>query len=327
MRLHIKILTTTLLFVSQFLINSASYAQDNYPNKPIRIVVAYPAAGSTDVIARLFGQELSAKLGQPVVIDNKAGAGTLIGTEFVIRAAPDGYTLFMGTPATVITPLLHKTPTYDAIKDLQPISLATTQPMGVLVSNKLGVSSISELVKYAQAHPGKVNFASSGNGSAQHLAAEALNDSAKINMLHIPYKGAGTAINDLVSGRIDVMITSLVGNMMDYVSEGRIKLIATTGPERSGFLPKTPTVAEGGVPNFGIRAWTALFAPANTPPAVIAKLNQAMEAIKKDGVVQKKIESQAMDVTIGSPEEVSKMLSAERDFYGAILKRTNAKLD
>ena len=327
MRLHIKILTATLLFVSQFLINSASHAQDNYPNKPIRIVVAYPAAGSTDVIARLFGQELSAKLGQPVVIDNKAGAGTLIGTEFVIRAAPDGYTLFMGTPATVITPLLHKTPTYDAIKDLQPISLATTQPMGVLVSNKLGVSSISELVKYAQAHPGKVNFASSGNGSAQHLAAEALNDSAKINMLHIPYKGAGTAINDLVSGRIDVMITSLVGNMMDYVSEGRIKLIATTGPERSGFLPKTPTVAEGGVPNFGIRAWTALFAPANTPPAVIAKLNQAMEAIKKDGVVQKKIESQAMDVTIGSPEEVRKMLSAERDFYGAILKRTNAKLD
>jgi tripartite-type tricarboxylate transporter receptor subunit TctC len=327
MRLHIKILTTTLLFVSQFLTNSASYAQDNYPNKPIRIVVAYPAAGSTDVIARLFGQELSAKLGQPVVIDNKAGAGTLIGTEFVIRAAPDGYTLFMGTPATVITPLLHKTPTYDAIKDLQPISLATTQPMGVLVSNKLGVSSIAELVKYAQAHPGKVNFASSGNGSAQHLAAEALNDSAKIDMLHIPYKGAGTAINDLVSGRIDVMITSLVGNMMDYVSEGRIKLIATTGPERSGFLPKTPTVAEGGVPNFGIRAWTALFAPANTPPAVIAKLNQAMEAIKKDGVVQKKIESQAMDVTIGSPEEVSKMLSAERDFYGAILKRTNAKLD
>ena len=327
MRLHIKILTTTLLFVSQFLINSASYAQDNYPNKPIRIVVAYPAAGSTDVIARLFGQELSAKLGQPVVIDNKAGAGTLIGTEFVIRAAPDGYTLFMGTPATVITPLLHKTPTYDAIKDLQPISLATTQPMGVLVSNKLGVSSISELVKYAQAHPGKVNFASSGNGSAQHLAAEALNDSAKIEMLHIPYKGAGTAINDLVSGRIDVMITSLVGNMMDYVSEGRIKLIATTGPERSGFLPKTPTVAEGGVPNFGIRAWTALFAPANTPPAIIAKLNQAMEAIKNDGVVQKKIESQAMDVTIGSPEEVRKMLSAERDFYGAILKRTNAKLD
>ena len=327
MRLHIKILTTTLLFVSQFLINSASYAQDNYPNKPIRIVVAYPAAGSTDVIARLFGQELSAKLGQPVVIDNKAGAGTLIGTEFVIRAAPDGYTLLMGTPATVITPLLHKTPTYDAIKDLQPISLATTQPMGVLISNKLGVSSIQELVKYAQAHPGKVNFASSGNGSAQHLAAEALNDSAKINMLHIPYKGAGTAINDLVSGRIDVMITSLAGNMMDYVSEGRIKLIATTGPERSSFLPKTPTVTEGGVPNFGIRVWTALFAPANTPPAVIAKLNQAMEAIKKDGAVQKKIESQAMDVTIGSPEEVSKMLSAERNFYGAILKRTNAKLD
>ncbi|MEY3739718.1 MAG: hypothetical protein RLZZ192_394, partial [Pseudomonadota bacterium] len=294
MRLNIKILTTSLLFLSQFLGFGVSQAQDNYPNKPIRIVVAYPAAGSTDIVARLFGQELSTKLGQPVVIDNKAGAGTLIGTEFVIRAAPDGYTLFMGTPATVITPLLHKTPTYDAVKDLQPISLATTQSMGVLVSNKLGVASIPELVKYAQANPGKVNFASSGNGSAQHLAAEALNDSAKINMLHIPYKGAGNAINDLVSGRIDVMITSLVGNMMDYVAEGRIKLIATTGPERSSFLTNVPTVTEGGVPNFGIRTWTALFAPANTPPAIIAKLNQAMEAIRKDGIVQKKIEAQAM---------------------------------
>lgn len=327
MRLNIKVLTSTLLFLSQVLGFGSSYAQDSYPNKPIRIVVAYPAAGSTDIVARLFGQELSTKLGQPVVIDNKAGAGTLIGTEFVIRAAPDGYTLFMGTPATVITPLLHKTPTYDAVKDLQPISLATTQSMGVLVSNKLGVASIPELVKYAQANPGKVNFASSGNGSAQHLAAEALNDSAKINMLHIPYKGAGNAINDLVSGRIDVMITSLVGNMMDYVAEGRIKLIATTGPERSSFLTNVPTVTEGGVPNFGIRTWTALFAPANTPPAIIAKLNQAMEAIKKDGVIQKKIEAQAMDVTIMSPAAVSKMLVEERDFYGAILKRTNAKLD
>jgi tripartite-type tricarboxylate transporter receptor subunit TctC len=327
MRLNLKVLTSTLLFLSQFLGFGSSYAQDSYPNKPIRIVVAYPAAGSTDIVARLFGQELSTKLGQPVVIDNKAGAGTLIGTEFVIRAAPDGYTLFMGTPATVITPLLHKTPTYDAVKDLQPISLATTQSMGVLVSNKLGVASIPDLIKYAQANPGKVNFASSGNGSAQHLAAEALNDSAKINMLHIPYKGAGNAINDLVSGRIDVMITSLVGNMMDYVADGRIKLIATTGPERSSFLTNTPTVAEGGVPNFGIRTWTALFAPANTPPAIIAKLNQAMEAIKKDGIVQKKIEAQAMDVTIGTPADVSKMLVEERDFYGAILKRTNAKLD
>ena len=327
MRLNIKVLTSTLLFLSQVLGFGSSYAQDSYPNKPIRIVVAYPAAGSTDIVARLFGQELSTKLGQPVVIDNKAGAGTLIGTEFVIRAAPDGYTLFMGTPATVITPLLHKTPTYDAVKDLQPISLATTQSMGVLVSNKLGVASIPELVKYAQANPGKVNFASSGNGSAQHLAAEALNDSAKINMLHIPYKGAGNAINDLVSGRIDVMITSLVGNMMDYVAEGRIKLIATTGPERSSFLTNVPTVTEGGVPNFGIRTWTALFAPANTPPAIIAKINQALEAIKKDGVIQKKIEAQAMDVTIMSPAAVSKMLVEERDFYGAILKRTNAKLD
>jgi tripartite-type tricarboxylate transporter receptor subunit TctC len=261
------------------------------------------------------------------LVENRAGAGTLIGTESVIKAAPDGYTLFWGTPATVITPLLHKNPTYDVLKDLQPVSLATTQSMGVLVSANIGINSVSELIKYAKANPGKVNFASSGNGSAQHLAAEALNDAAKINMLHIPYKGAGVALNDLVAGRVDVMITSLVGNMMEQVKEGRIKLIATTGPERSSTLSNIPTVAEGGVPNFGIRTWTAVFAPVNTPPEVVAKLNRAVAEIQKDGQIQKKIESLAMDVSVGSPQELSTMLAKESDFYSVILKRTNTKLD
>ena len=319
----IKVLLALLpLWVSQ-----AAVAAPDYPNKPIRIVVAYAPGGSTDIIARLFAQELGTKLGQSVLVENRAGAGTLIGTDSVIRATPDGYTLFWGTPATVITPLLHKKPTYDALKDLAPVTLATTQSMGVLVAEKLGVNSMAELIAYAKANPGKVNFASSGNGSAQHLAAEALNDAAKIDMHHIPYKGAGVALNDLVAGRVDVMITSLVGNMMEYVNEGRIKLVATTGPERNAVLSKIPTVAEGGVPNFGIRTWTALFAPPGTPANVIEKLNNAMAEIQKDGNIQKKIESQAMDVTVVTPKETSQMLAKESALYADILKRTNTKLD
>lgn len=322
-----KIMIRAALALLPLWITQQAIASPDYPSKPIRIVVAYAPGGSTDIVARLFAQELSTKLGQPILVENRAGAGTLIGTDSVIKATPDGYTLFWGTPATVITPLLHKKPTYDVLKDLQPVALATTQSMGVLVSSSIGVSNISDLVRYAKANPGKVNFASSGNGSAQHLAAEALNDAAKINMLHIPYKGAGVALNDLVAGRVDVMITSLVGNMMEQVKDGRIKLIATTGPERSGSLSNIPTVAEGGVPNFGIRTWTAMFAPAHTPPEIVSKLNQAMAEIQKDGSIQKKIESQAMDVTVLSPKELSEMLARESLFYSAILQRTSTKLD
>ena len=322
-----KIITRAALVLLPLFGTQQVSANTDYPNKPIRIIVAYAPGGSTDIVARLFAQELGTKLGQPVLVENRAGAGTLIGTDSVIKAAPDGYTLFWGTPATVITPLLHKKPTYDVLKDLQPVSLATTQSMGVLVAGNIGVNNVSDLIKYAKANPGKVNFASSGNGSAQHLAAEALNDAANINMLHIPYKGAGVALNDLVAGRVDVMITSLVGNMMEQVKDGRIKLIATTGPERSSSLNNIPTVAEGGVPNFGIRTWTAVFAPANTPPAIVDKLNRAMTEIQKDGNIQKKIESQAMDVTVVSPKELSTMLAKESDFYSAILKRTSTKLD
>jgi len=322
-----KIITCTILAMLPLWAVQQASASPDYPNKPIRIVVAYAPGGPTDIVARFFAQELGTKLSQPVLVENRAGAGTLIGTDSVIKATPDGYTLFWGTPATVITPLLHQNPTYDALKDLQPVSLATTQSMGVLVSANIGINSVSELVRYAKANPGKVNFASSGNGSAQHLAAEALNDAAKINMLHIPYKGAGVALNDLVAGRVDVMITSLVGNMMEQVKDGRIKLIATTGPERSSTLNNIPTVAEGGVPNFGIRTWTAVFAPANTPSDVVAKLNRAVAEIQKDGQIQKKIESLAMDVSVGSPQELSTMLAKESDFYSVILKRTGTKLD
>lgn len=305
----------------------AAAQQTGYPNKPIRLIVAYAPGGSTDIVGRIFAQELSQKLGQSVVVENKPGGGTLPGTESVIRAPADGYTLLFGSPATVITPLLHAKRPYDVVQDLQAVSLATVQSMGVLVSPATGIGSIPELIKYAKANPGKLNFASSGNGSAQHLAAEALSNEAGIQMVHVPYKGAGQAINDLLSGQVQVMITSLVGSMTEQIKQGRLTLIATTGPARAPSLPNIPTVSEGGTKNFGILTWTALFAPSGLPKEVLARLNTAMIAIQRDGVVQKKIESQAMDVKVSTPLELSAMMAKERDFYGEIVKRTGARVD
>jgi tripartite-type tricarboxylate transporter receptor subunit TctC len=306
---------------------SAAAQQTDYPNKPIRIVVAYAPGGSTDVIGRMFAQELSQKLGQSVIVENRAGGGTLLGTDLVIRAPADGYTLLFGTPATVISPLLRKNPPYDAVKDLQAVSLATVQSMGVLVSPATGIRSIPDLIKYAKANPRKLNFASSGNGSAQHLAAESLSAEAGIEMTHVPYKGAGQALNDLLSGQVQVMITSLVGSMTEQVKQGNLTLIATTGPERTSALPLIPSVAEGGAPNFGIQTFTALFGPPGLPKDVLMRLNAAMNEIQSDGVVHKKIASQAMDVKVSTPKELSAMMEKESKFYGAIIKRTGAGID
>ncbi len=302
-------------------------ADVSYPNKAVRLIVAYAPGGSTDMIARLFAQGLSKHLGQNFIVENRAGGGTLVGTESVVLSQADGYTLLLGTPATVITPMLHRNKTYDVLKDLQAVSLTTSQVQGVTMSPTLGVNSIPELIKYAKANPGKVNFASTGNGSAGHLAAEALSDAAGIKMLHIPYKGTGTVLADLVAGRVHLMMTSLVPTTLEHVKHGRLKLIATTGASRSKATPDVPTVAEGGLPGFTIQTWTGLFAPAGTPKSVIGRLNQAMEAIQREGTIQKAIESQAIDVAISSPEEMHELLKKERGFYSNIIERTNAKID
>lgn len=302
-------------------------AEDSYPAKPVKVIVAYAPGGSTDIIGRLFAQELTKHLGQNFIVENRAGGGTLVGTESVVRSQPDGYTLLLGTPATVITPMLHRQKTYDVLTDLQPVSLATSQVQGVTVSPSLGINSIPELIKYAKENPGKINFASTGRGSAGHLAAEALSEAAGIKMLHVPYKGTGTVLADLVAGRVHLMMTSLVPTTLDHVKNGRLKLIATTGAARAAATPDVPTVAEAGLPGFVIQTWTGLFAPAGTPEHVIKRLNQAMATVQREGIIQKAIQSQAIDVAVSSPDDMRTLLKKERTFYSNIIERTNAKVD
>jgi len=298
-----------------------------YPSKPIKIVVAYPPGGGTDLVARIISDEMSRSLGQRVIVDNKGGGGTIIGTESVARAAPDGYTLFFGTNAMVINSALHEKLPYDPISDFEPISLISVQSLGIFVNPRLNLGSIQSLIAYAKANPGGVNFASSGNGSAQHLAGELLRSLGGINILHIPYKGAGgNAITDLLAGNVDMMITSLFG-IGEHVKSGRLKLIATTGSQRSVATPDVPTVAESGVPGYKMITWQALFAPARTSKAVIDSLNSELRRISDVKKVTERLFENGLEYKTSTPAELREMLIGERKLYVDIVRKTGAKTD
>ena len=302
-----------------------SWARD-YPAKPIRIVVAYAPGGSTDIAARLIADELMQSHGWRIIIDNRAGGGTLIGTEAVARATPDGYTLLYATNAMVINTVLQAKPSYDPVKDFAPVALVITQSLGVLASPRLKVSSMKELMAHAKANPGKINFASSGNGSNQHLAGEMLRASAGINIVHVPYKGAGPAMIDLLAGNVDFMITSLLGTS-EHIKAGRLKLLATTGAKRSTANPDVPTVAESGLPGYEAISWQGLVAPAKTDKAIVERLESALRKAAGSKKLAEKVAENGMELRISSPEELRDVIVTEQKKSSAIIKRTGAKVE
>jgi tripartite-type tricarboxylate transporter receptor subunit TctC len=303
---------------------SAAQAQA-YPSRPIKIVVAYAPAGSTDAVARMVGQELSAAMGVPVIIENRPGGGTLIGTEAAAHAAPDGYTLFFGTNAMVITPLLNEKVGYDPVTSFSPIGLVTFQSLGVLMNPRLKIDSIPALIAYAKKNPGKINFASSGNGSAQQLAGDAFRVATGVDITHVAYKGAGPAVIDLLGGHVDLMFTSLVGNM-DFVKDGKLSLLATTGLSRTSATPNVKTVAES-VPGYEVKPWQALFAPTNTSKPILDRLSAEMRKIGQSPAIRKKLAEQGMDLHVSSPEELKSLVLSERQSYGALIKKTGTKIN
>ncbi|MBY4593971.1 tripartite tricarboxylate transporter substrate binding protein [Ottowia caeni] len=296
-------------------------AEDKYPSRTATIVVAYAPGGSTDIVARMLANELSKNLGQSVIVDNKGGGGTSIGTQFVKRSPPDGHTLLFGTNAFVISSLLQKN-SWDPVKDFEPVGMVTTQSLGVLVRPSLKVKSIPELIAYAKANPDKLNFASSGNGSAQHLAGEAFKRATGITMVHVPYKGAGPAIQDMIGDRVDVMFTSLVG-LSEMVKDQKLTLLATTGKQRSPGTPNVPTVAEGGVPGYSVQSWQGLFAPANTPASVINQLQKELVRVSQEGTMAKRLREQGMELSVGTGAELRAHLQQELDSYKTLLQSVN----
>jgi tripartite-type tricarboxylate transporter receptor subunit TctC len=320
---NMKILLAALLCALSVPAQSA----DPYPVRPIRLIVGFSAGGSTDYLAREVGQELSTRLGQQVVVDNRPGAGTMIAAEAVAKSPADGYTLMYGTPSTIIAPLLQKTSTLQIPKDLVPVSIVTVQPMGIMVSPETGIATMRDLVRYAKENPGKINFASSGIGTSEHLVVEALSAKLGIRLTHIPYKGANPALTDLLAGRVQMMVNSLYGPPLDHIRSGKIRLIALTGPQRNPQFPDVPSMTEGGLTDFSFQTWTGLLAPPNLPPHVVETLVRAIKEIERDGRFQKAIEGQAMSVRPMAAQAARDFVVRQGIFFNEVIDKNNIKTD
>jgi len=296
-----------------------------YPTRPVELVVAYAPGGATDLVARVVARGISPALGQPVAVENRGGGGTLIGTQLVQRAEADGQILLYGTNAFVNSAVLRAPPPYDPLRDFAPVGLVAVQPLGLVIRSGLKAGSVDELVALAKSAPGTLNFASSGNGSGQHLAGELFGLQAGVELVHVPYRGAGPALNDLLGGRVDLMFTSLFG-IMDHIREGRLRLLATTGAHRSPAAPDAPTVAEAGVRGYAYTTWQGLFAPAGTPAAAVSRLNTALRGLGAEHDFQETLAAQGLEVSTGSPADLGAMVAREAQAVTEIARRTGISL-
>jgi tripartite-type tricarboxylate transporter receptor subunit TctC len=302
-------------------------AEQAYPSKPIRLVVPFPAGGSLDVIARAIGQKLSIAWGQPVIIDNRPGAGGNIGADLVAKSAPDGYTILEGALSThaVNVSLYSKMP-YDPIKDFAPITLVAVTPNVLVLNPSVPANSVAELIAYAKANPGKLAFGSGSNGSAGHLAGELFKTEAKVDMVHVPYKGGAPAMQDLLGGQIQLMFDNLA-NSMQQVRAGKLKAIAVTTARRSPLVPDLPTLAETGLPGFDIYTWWGFMAPAGTPKEIIAKWNAEVTRILNTPEMQAYFAQQGAEPAPTSPEQFMALIQGEIPKYAKIIKASGAKVD
>ena len=298
-----------------------------YPAKPIRIVVPFPPGGATDILARAVAQKLTDAWGQAVVVDNRPGAGGNIGSEIVAKAAPDGYTLEMGTVGThAINASLYAKMPYDHVKDFAPVILVAGVPNVLVVNPSLPVSSVQELIAYAKANPGKLNFASSGSGTSIHLAGELFKVMAGVQMTHIPYKGSAPALQDLIGGQVQLMFDNLPPSL-PHIKAGKLRALAVTSATRSSALPDTPTIAESGLPGFEASSWFGVLAPAGTPPAIIARLNAEIGAWLASAEAKEKMLALGANIGGGSPEDFARHIAAETAKWQKVVKASGAKVD
>jgi tripartite-type tricarboxylate transporter receptor subunit TctC len=298
-----------------------------YPTKPIRLVVPFPPGGATDILARDVAQRLTEAWGQQVIVDNRPGAGGNIGSELVAKSAPDGYTLEMGTVGThAINASLYAKMPYDHVKDFVPIILVAGVPNVLEVNPSLPVNSVAELIAYAKANPGKLNFASSGNGTSIHLSGELFKVMAGVEMTHVPYKGSAPALQDLIAGQVQVMFDNLPPSL-PQIKAGKLRALAVTSAARAPTLPDVPTVAEAGLPGFEASSWFGLLAPAGTPPAFVNKINTEVAAWLATPEAREKLSKQGANAASGTPEDFAKHIAAETAKWAKVVKASGAKVD
>ncbi len=295
-------------------------AQGAYPNRPVTMVVPYPAGGSADILARTVGQKLAERLGQPVVIDNRAGAGTAIGAKHVAGVPADGYTLLMGTVSSqAINPAMNKVG-YDPVKDFTPVAPLASIPFVLVAHPSFPGKSVADVIAQAKAKPGELSYASAGLGTSNHLAGELLASAAGIRLLHVPYKGSAPALNDVVAGHLPLMF-DLQATALPYVQSGKLKALALTGRTRSALLPDVPTAVESGLPGYEVSAWFGVFAPAGLPAPVLERLNSDINAVLKAPEMQKRLQELGAEPEQGSAEVFAKFTRSEAAKWSAVVKK------
>jgi tripartite-type tricarboxylate transporter receptor subunit TctC len=298
-----------------------------YPAKPIRLVVPFPAAGTTDILARAIAQKLSEALGQQVVVDNRPGAGGNIGSDMVAKSAPDGYTLLMGTVGThAINVSLYEKMPYDAVKDFTPVVLVAGVPNVLVVNPALPVKTVADLIKLAKDKPGTINFASSGNGTSIHLSGELFKSLTGVQMAHIPYKGSAPALTDLIGGQVQIMFDNLPSSM-GHIKGGRLRAVAVTSAKRAPALPDVPTIAESGVPGFEASSWFGILAPAGTPREIVLRLNAESNKALQSGEMKEKLLAQGAEAVGNSPEFFADYIRSETIKWAKVVKESGAKVD
>ncbi|MCZ2497970.1 tripartite tricarboxylate transporter substrate binding protein [Xylophilus sp. Kf1] len=301
-------------------------AQAAFPDKPLRVVVPFAPGGGTDAVARTLGQGMAVALGQPVLIDNKPGAGTLIGSEFVARSAPDGYTLVMATFAHAVNPAMQPKMPFDTDKAFAPVAFVGVSPNVLVVRADAPWRTLADLAGAARAAPGKLTFASMGNGTSAHLSGELFKSLDKLSMTHVPYRGSGPALTDLLGGQVNLMFAT-ASSAQPFIASGKLRALAVTTARRSPAFPEVPTMAEAGVPGYAAESWYGLFAPAGTPRPVVDRLNAAVREAARSPAFVKQTRSEGLAVDVGTPEELDRYVRAEEKRWRPVVQDNHITSD
>ncbi len=306
---------------------SGSVLAQSYPAKPIRLIIPFPPGGSTDILGRSLAQKLSEAWGQQVIVDNRGGAGGTIGADLAAKAPADGYTLLMGHIGTLaVNVALYPRLSYDPVKDFTPVSLVALVPNVLVVHPSLPAKTVADLVAYARANPGKLNYSSGGNGSAAHLAVEYFKLQTKTDIVHVPYKGTGPSVTDLIAGQVSMTMTGAPA-VMPHVQSGRIRALGVSSPQRIPALAQIPTVAESGVPGFDATQWYGVVAPAGTPRDIVAKLNAEIRKIMQSKEMLERLNTEGAISAAGTPEQFDAYIKSEIARWGAVVRAAGMKAD
>ena len=314
----IRILWSVMLGVATFALATVASAQ-SFPSKPIRLISPYAAGGANDIVCRVIAEKLAELLGQPVLVDNKSGAGSILASTLLVKSPPDGYTLMMADIAHGANPALHKTMPYDTLKDFTPVVLVAELPTVLLVHPSVPAASIAELVAYARQRPGKLNYSSSGFGSTNHLAAEVFKNELGLDIVHVPYQGGGQAMNALLGGQVQILFITLPASL-PHIKADKVKALAVTSAGRVASLPDVPTVAETVLPGFDVNLWIGVLAPAGTPAPVVNHLNGAFNEVLAMPAVKERIAGLGANIVGGSPAQLDAHIRHEVERWGKTIK-------